>query len=131
MRQGSGPALAVQERSQLQTGTHAQLATDLRLIADESRLRILSFLADGEQCVCRITEVLGLSQPLASYHLGILRDAGLVTDRRDSRWVYYSINVERLREISGRFGLHLDVDQIEKRASARPPQQCVEIEHRE
>lgn len=75
------------------------LAGDLHTIADKTRLRILHFLAAGEQCVCDITQELGLSQPLASYHLAVLREAGLVRVRRDARWIYYSINLEHLWDI--------------------------------
>jgi len=76
-----------------------KFAADLRVIADERRLRILEFLTTGERCVCEITEVLRLSQPLVSYHLAVLREAGLVHDRRDAHWIYYSVNIERFQEI--------------------------------
>lgn len=76
-----------------------KLAADLHVIADETRLRILDFLANGEQCVCDITGALGLSQPLASYHLAVLREAGMVHVRRDAHWIYYSINWARLQDI--------------------------------
>jgi len=79
--------------------TLENLAAALRAIADETRLRILDFLATGEQCVCDITQVLGLSQPLASYHLAVLREAGLVHVRRDARWMYYSIHLEHLQDV--------------------------------
>ncbi len=70
----------------------------LRVIADENRLRILKLLTQQETCVCDIIEQLGLPQPLASHHLGVLRQAGLVCNRRDAQWVYYSIVAERLGE---------------------------------
>ncbi|MBC7233539.1 MAG: winged helix-turn-helix transcriptional regulator [Chloroflexi bacterium] len=79
--------------------TLENLAAALRAIADETRLRILDFLATGEQCVCDITQALGLSQPLASYHLAVLREAGLVHVRRDARWMYYSIHLEHLQDV--------------------------------
>ncbi|MBM4429974.1 MAG: winged helix-turn-helix transcriptional regulator [Chloroflexi bacterium] len=76
------------------------LYADLRILADEQRLRILHFLTSGERCVCEITQALGISQPLASYHLGLLREGGLVRDRRDGQWIYYSLHVPRLQEIA-------------------------------
>jgi ArsR family transcriptional regulator len=89
-----------------------KLAADLRVIADESRLRILDFLTAGEQCVCDITQALGLSQPLISYHLAVLREAGLVCVRRDARWLYYSINVERLQQINAYYRQLFDPERI-------------------
>jgi len=92
--------------------TLEKLAAELRVIADERRLCILYLLTSGEQCVCEITEALGISQPLASHHLGVLREAGLVRDRRDARWIYYSINVECLQEINACYGQLFDPQRI-------------------
>ncbi|MGH7399994.1 MAG: ArsR/SmtB family transcription factor, partial [Candidatus Rokuibacteriota bacterium] len=47
-------------------------------------------------CVCDLTDVLGASQSRMSFHLKVLKDAGLVTDRKDGRWVYYALNLETL-----------------------------------
>ena len=67
-----------------------------RALGDETRLRLLERLHEGEQCVCDLTDVLETSQSLLSFHLRTLKDAGLVTDRREGRWVYYTINPETL-----------------------------------
>ncbi|MGC8837537.1 MAG: ArsR/SmtB family transcription factor [Anaerolineae bacterium] len=75
----------------------ALLARGLRAMAHPNRLRILALLAEGEMCVCDITEGLGISQPLASHHLRVLKEAGLVRDRRDAQWAYYRLDVEALR----------------------------------
>lgn len=61
-------------------------------LADERRLRILSMLKGCERCACAIKEELDLPQSSLSYHMKILCDSGLVTDRRDGKWTYYSIN---------------------------------------
>jgi ArsR family transcriptional regulator len=61
----------------------------LKVIAEENRLRILCILKDGEQCVCKIIENLGLSQSLVSHHLKILKDAELIKDNKRGLWVYY------------------------------------------
>lgn len=62
-------------------------------LSNETRLRCLSLLmSHGELCVCEFTEVVGAAQPNVSRHLAQLREAGLVTDRRDSQWIYYRIN---------------------------------------
>lgn len=62
-----------------------------KALADETRLRILALLTRGELCVCELTTVLGVGQSKASRHLAVLRNAGLVTDRRQGVWVYYSL----------------------------------------
>ena len=60
-------------------------------LADEARVEIVSRLLDGEKCVCDLTDALGTGQSRLSYHLKVLKDAGLVTDRRDGRWSYYTL----------------------------------------
>ncbi len=62
-----------------------------RAFADETRLRILHLLTKGEICVCDIMAVLRSPQPKVSRHLGYLKRAGLVVDRRDGLWRYYSL----------------------------------------
>lgn len=59
---------------------------------DTSRLKILGFIQRfGDVCVCEITESLGLSQPLVSRHLRLLKSAGLVQSRKEGRWMIYSL----------------------------------------
>jgi ArsR family transcriptional regulator len=62
-----------------------------KALADETRLRILNLLCRRELCVCQIVEVLGIGQSKASRHLASLRHAGLVNDRREGLWMYYSL----------------------------------------
>ncbi len=62
-----------------------------KALADETRLRILHLLCHRELCVCQIVEVLEIGQSKASRHLGHLRNAGLVDDRREGLWMYYSL----------------------------------------
>jgi ArsR family transcriptional regulator, arsenate/arsenite/antimonite-responsive transcriptional repressor len=59
-------------------------------LSDETRLAILDLLRDGERCVCELTDALDVAQSRLSFHLRVLRDAGLVSDRRDGRWIYYT-----------------------------------------
>jgi len=68
-------------------------ATDLfRLLADETRLRCLVLLyREGELCVCELVHALDEVQPKISRHLAVLRDHGIVSDRRAGQWVYYNI----------------------------------------
>ncbi len=67
-----------------------------RALGDETRLRLLEQLRGGEQCVCDLTDELDTSQSRLSFHLKTLKDAGLVSDRRQGRWVYYAINPQAL-----------------------------------
>lgn len=62
-----------------------------RALGDETRLRILNLLQQRELCVCQIVDVLGLGQSKVSRHLAHLRGAGLVSDRREATWMYYSL----------------------------------------
>jgi len=62
-------------------------------LSNEIRLRCLMLLQlQGELCVCELTHTLDLSQPMISRHLALLRNNGLVSDRRAGQWIYYRIN---------------------------------------
>ena len=63
----------------------------LKFLGGGNRLRILRALSRRESCVCELIDQIGLPQPLMSYHLRRLREAGLVRSRRKAQWVYYSI----------------------------------------
>ena len=71
----------------------------LQALADGNRLRILDALREGERCVCRLREGLEMPQPLLSHHLKVLREVGLVSARKDGRWVHYSIVPASLWEL--------------------------------
>ena len=60
-------------------------------LADEARVEIVARLLDGEKCVCDLTDALDTGQSRLSYHLKVLKDAGLVADRREGRWSYYTL----------------------------------------
>lgn len=63
-----------------------------KAMGDENRLTILSLLKTGERCACRIQEALNISQPTLSHHMHILLDAGLVSARKEGKWIYYSLS---------------------------------------
>jgi ArsR family transcriptional regulator, arsenate/arsenite/antimonite-responsive transcriptional repressor len=63
--------------------------TVIKALADGNRVRILSALCGRELCVCQIIEMLGLAPSTVSKHLSILRQACLVDDRKEGRWMYY------------------------------------------
>jgi ArsR family transcriptional regulator len=73
-------------------------------LADETRLQVIERLSEGEQCVCDLTALLGTPQSLLSFHLKTLKDAGILMDRRQGRWVYYSLNPEAIKELEGLIG---------------------------
>jgi len=76
----------------------------LAAMAHARRLAIVRELLRRELCVCELQATFGWPQPLISHHLGILRKAGLVQDRRDAQWVYYSLVPERLAELRRALG---------------------------
>lgn len=77
----------------------AELARGFSALGDPARLRVLSILAsapNGEVCVCDFVDPLGKSQPTVSHHLKVLSEAGLVQGERRGKWVWYSLNPERV-----------------------------------
>lgn len=73
-------------------------------LSDETRLQILERLRLGERCVCDLTDAMDAAQSRLSFHLRVLKDAGLVSDRREGRWMYYTLNPEILDQM----GDHLE-----------------------
>ena len=67
-------------------------------LSDATRLDILAQLRDGERCVCELQADLDAAQSRLSFHLRVLREAGLVTDRREGRWSYYALAPDALAE---------------------------------
>ena len=68
-------------------------------LSDETRLAILDLLQGGERCVCELQDDLGAAQSRLSFHLRVLRDAGLVTDRKAGRWSYHTLVPEQLEAV--------------------------------
>lgn len=102
-----------------------ELAAELRVIADVNRLRILRLLMRQESCVCDLMEALGLRQSLLSHHLGVLRRAGLIQDRREAQWVYYSIAPDKLDVINTHFRQLLDTAHLGSDAAyGASPHKC-------
>jgi ArsR family transcriptional regulator, arsenate/arsenite/antimonite-responsive transcriptional repressor len=64
----------------------------LKALSDPNRIRIVKMLESRELCVCEVREVIGLSTSTVSKHLSILRDAGLIEDSKDGKWVNYRLN---------------------------------------
>lgn len=90
------------EESLAKETTLEEAASILKILADPNRLRIFEALMRGMSCNGWLTEELGLAPNLLSHHLKILREAGLVQDRRDEvdgRWIYYHVDVPALTEL--------------------------------
>ena len=77
-----------------------QAARWFHALSDGTRVEIVGLLSHGERCVCELQQVLAAAQSRLSFHLRVLKDAGLVTDRREGRWVYYAANREALDQIA-------------------------------
>lgn len=69
-------------------------------LADETRLKIIALLSNGEMCACQLLENFNITQPTLSYHMKILCDSAVVNGRREGAWMYYSINSITLADIS-------------------------------
>jgi len=75
--------------------TMKEVARFFKAFSDETRLRILRLLLKGDLCICELMEVLQLPQSNVSRHMAYLKNAGLVDDRREAVWVYYSLTQSR------------------------------------
>ena len=72
------------------------LVTIFKALSDETRLRIIKLLEEGELCVCDITAALDMVQPKVSFHLSTLKEAGIIKDRKQGKWIHYSLNEKDL-----------------------------------
>ncbi len=66
----------------------------IKALSDENRLAVMLSLQHGEKCGCVLLEELNITQPTLSHHMKLLCDSGLVTGRREGKWMYYSISPE-------------------------------------
>ena len=103
------------------TSVRVDIARASRLfhaLSDQTRLSILHRLRRGERCVCDLTDAMDAVQSRLSFHLKVLKEAGLVTDRREGRWMYYTLNMETLAEASEVIGaLALPPSAAERKAA--------------
>jgi ArsR family transcriptional regulator len=66
-------------------------------LGDVTRLKMLKLIGDEELCSCEVMAALDLTQPTTSHHLGILERAGVLSSRRDGKWVFYRISTSKIR----------------------------------
>jgi ArsR family transcriptional regulator, arsenate/arsenite/antimonite-responsive transcriptional repressor len=97
----------------------AKTAELCHALADETRLDILDQLKEGERCVCELTDALQAGQSRLSFHLKVLKDAGLIQDRPEGRWIYYAINFDAVEELEDLVGSLKTV-----RKTVRPSPRC-------
>jgi ArsR family transcriptional regulator len=106
-----------------------------RALADPTRVRIVAALRNGELCVCELVDALGITQSSLSSHLQICRQAGVVSTRKESRWIYYSLSTRYAPLIEGIFSelqtvgrdeqLRTDTMRLRKRLRMREGGRCV------
>ena len=87
-------------------------------LSDETRIEIIELLRKGESCVCELTDTLDAAQSRLSFHLRVLKDAGVVRDRKDGRWVYYELDRDVFDE------METMVSEMKPHAVARTEQCC-------
>ncbi len=90
-------------REPLQQAGADELAPLFKALADPMRLRLLSLIAchdGGESCVCDLLDAFDVTAPTVSYHLKILREAGLISSERRGTWVYYRVNPDVMARMS-------------------------------
>lgn len=73
----------------------------MKALADPIRMEVVQTLAGGERCVCELTEALGVAQSRLSFHLKVMRQAGLITAREEGRWVYYKLAPQAFAQMRG------------------------------
>lgn len=112
-------AMGIQKQSSV-----SRVSTLLRAVGDPVRVRLLKALMNADLCVCELEDVLQLPQYTVSKHLAALKRSGLVTDRREGLWVYYSVAARArtdalLRDVLRLIDAHADDDRVAARDLAR------------
>ena len=112
-----------------------ELVAIAKALSDPTRVRIIAALRNGELCVCELVDALSISQSSLSSHLQVCREAGIVTTRKESRWIYYSLSnrygplVERifseLQTVGNNQQVRRDARRLDKRLQMREGGRCV------
>ena len=79
--------------------TFTDSALIFKAMSDETRLKIIDMLSDGELCACDILEEFAITQPTLSYHMKILTESGLVNARKDGAWTRYTLNLALMHSL--------------------------------
>jgi DNA-binding transcriptional ArsR family regulator len=94
------------------------LARVLRLLSDPTRLRLLGLMQTEERNVSWLCQALSSPQPTVSHHLALLRNEGLITNRRVGKEMFYGLNDEKISRCNGSSGLRIDAGPAELRLEA-------------
>jgi len=81
--------------------TYPEYIQIFKALADETRLKIIELLSDGEMCACQLLKNFNITQPTLSYHMKLLCNCGIVMARREGAWMHYRNNGTVIEEISG------------------------------
>jgi ArsR family transcriptional regulator len=92
---------------------YADYAYLMKVLADETRLRILVMLTKGELCACKILEEFKITQPTLSHHMKTLKNSGLVKSRREGVWMKYTLDRRKLGFIEDFFGLLMKEEAVQ------------------
>ena len=101
------------------TPVQLQASQVFHALSDATRLELIQRLAGGEHCVCDLTDALKAGQSRLSFHLKVLKDAGLIRDRREGRWMYYALNEEAFAEVEAMVRRLKNGDSVTKTAKRR------------
>ena len=71
-----------------------ETASIFKALGDENRIKILQLLVTGEKCACKLLEEIDVTQPTLSHHMKILCDTGIVSGRKEGKWMHYSISMD-------------------------------------
>jgi len=112
-----------------------ELMAIARTLGDPTRIRVMAALRNGELCVCELVDALDISQSSLSSHLQICREVGVVTTRKESRWIYYSLSARyeplietifsELQTLGRDEQLRRDARRLKKRLQMRVGDRCV------
>ena len=106
------------EKQKNKVETLSELSSLLKIISEPNRLRILESIFQGVQCNCELGSELDIAPNLISHHISVLRDAGIIETERDphdARWIYYSINAQKLEEFRALLNDFFDPNRIQPR----------------
>lgn len=104
------------------------LSSIFKVLSDPTRLKLFGILLGGVHCNCELGSLTGLANNLISHHMRVLTEAGLIQSARkpgDARWIFYSVNREKLDQMQQGFAVFLNPDQIPDREPICPPNKKV------
>ncbi len=102
-----------------------------KAFADPTRIRILVALSEGEKCVCELSDAMEMAQSNLSTHLQVIRQAALVTARKDGKWVYYGLEPSQASLVNTLLFHHQDALQADKRLQRDAERLAQRLELRE